>query len=74
VTPAQARFQRDLALLLNDTDDLLCTVGSQSLASGFARDLLVLAEVGNGSLRLPGINSRVERGHGDALAIGPFDG
>ena len=52
-----AGFECDVPLVLNDADDFLGTVRSQSLAGGFARDLLVLAEVSNGSLRLPGINS-----------------
>ena len=67
-------FECDVALVLDDADDLLRPVGRQSLARGLAGDLLVLPEVRLDAQRLPGVDARVEGHDRDARRHRGFDG
>ena len=62
-----AGFQRDLALLLDDADDLLGAVLLQTFARGDPGELLVLTEVLLHAHRLAVVEARVERDDGNAL-------
>ena len=49
--PGATGFECDVALVLDDADDLLRPFGGQPLARGLTGDLLVLPEVGLGAQR-----------------------